>query len=215
MSQLKPIHTRQLLLESAVDEFLEHGYRGASVRKICAGAGASSNAITYHFGSKERLYREVLSRFAALQSGHTEAALAREPKSQQEFEVRLEVFLERLLQAYFANRKTLLIVLREFEQFSAERDDSVFRKLIENVDTVSEYILKAKKQGFVREDVDAGIAAGTLLDRLLNQARFAHTHKFFYGVTSLDPDYRAHWVRETLSLVLNGISPRPSSTSKI
>jgi hypothetical protein len=60
----------------------------------------------------------------------------------------------------------------------------------------------------VREDVDTGIVAGTLLDRLLNQAQFAHTHERFFKVTSLDPDYRAYWVRASLGLVLDGMKPR-------
>ena len=60
----------------------------------------------------------------------------------------------------------------------------------------------------MREDVDVSIVAGTLMDRLLNQARFSHTHERFFNVTSLDPEYRTYWVRASLGLVLDGMKPR-------
>ena len=72
MSQLRSITTRQAILDAAVAEFWTHGYRGASVRDICARAGASSNAITYHFGSKEgmilALFEDMNSRLIERQN---------------------------------------------------------------------------------------------------------------------------------------------------
>jgi len=208
MSQSRSITTRQSILDAAVSEFWEHGYRGASVRDICGRAGASSNAITYHFGSKEKLYQEILDQFAALQLEQAQTALSGELRSQEEFEIRLEMFLTQILVTYLDNRETLLIALREFEQLPPQSDASGIRELIEINHSLSNFVQKAKDQGFVREDVDTGIVAGTLLDRLINQARYAHTHEQFFGVTSLDPQYRAYWVRASLGLVLEGMKPR-------
>lgn len=52
--------TRRALIDAAVAVFAEHGFEGASVRVITAKAKANQAAITYHFGGKEGLYREVL-----------------------------------------------------------------------------------------------------------------------------------------------------------
>lgn len=52
--------TRQALLEAATAVFAEHGYAGGSVRLITTRARANQAAITYHFGGKDGLYREVL-----------------------------------------------------------------------------------------------------------------------------------------------------------
>lgn len=208
MSQSKTITTRQAILDAAVAEFWEHGYKGASVRDICAQAGASSNAITYHFGSKEKLYQEILDSFAALQNEQTQAVLSGEVRSQEEFAIRLEMFLSQLLETYLNNRETLLIALREFEQLPPDTDDSALSELMKVNNSLSNFVQKAKDRGFVREDVDTSIVAGTLLDRLINQARYAHTHGHFFGVTSLDPEYRAYWVRASLGLVLEGMKSR-------
>ena len=208
MSQSKTITTRQAILDAAVAEFWAHGYKGASVRDICAQAGASSNAITYHFGSKEKLYQEILDQFAALQLQQTQSALSGELRSQEEFAIRLEMFLAQLLETYLNNRETLLIALREFEQLPPDTDDSALSELMKVNNSLSNFVQKAKDRGFVHQDVDTSMVAGTLLDRLINQARYAHTHGHFFGVTTLDPEYRAYWVRASLGLVLEGMKPR-------
>ncbi|MDE9367026.1 TetR family transcriptional regulator [Luteipulveratus sp. YIM 133132] len=52
--------TRERIAEVARQEFLEHGYRGATVRGIAAAAEVDSALISYHFGSKEALFGEVM-----------------------------------------------------------------------------------------------------------------------------------------------------------
>lgn len=51
--------TRQRLLDAAGEIFAEHGFRAATVRDICARAGANGAAVNYHFGGKQELYSTV------------------------------------------------------------------------------------------------------------------------------------------------------------
>ncbi|MDQ2898481.1 MAG: CerR family C-terminal domain-containing protein [Acidobacteriota bacterium] len=54
--------TRAKLLEVAGSVFAEHGYQAATVREICARAGANVAAVNYYFRDKMGLYEEVLRR---------------------------------------------------------------------------------------------------------------------------------------------------------
>lgn len=54
--------TRERVLEAAACLFAERGFDVVSVRQIAAQAEANLGAITYHFGSKERLFAEIVSR---------------------------------------------------------------------------------------------------------------------------------------------------------
>ena len=55
--------------------FARRGYKGASVRDITREARANLGAVTYHFGSKERLYEAVVdSALAPLRDRVTQAA---------------------------------------------------------------------------------------------------------------------------------------------
>ena len=53
---------RQRLLDAAEQLFAEQGFEGASSREITALAGCNVAAINYHFGGKEKLYRDVFRR---------------------------------------------------------------------------------------------------------------------------------------------------------
>ena len=54
------VDSRERILEAAGEVFAEHGFRSATVRRICEHAGVNIAAINYHFGGKEKLYAEVL-----------------------------------------------------------------------------------------------------------------------------------------------------------
>lgn len=53
--------TRRRLLEAGGEVFAEHGFRAATVRRICSRAQANGAAVHYHFGDKAELYRAVLA----------------------------------------------------------------------------------------------------------------------------------------------------------
>jgi TetR/AcrR family transcriptional regulator, regulator of cefoperazone and chloramphenicol sensitivity len=51
--------TRQRIMETSIRLFGEHGFKGVSVRDISAAAGVNIAAVSYHFGSKQGLYRTL------------------------------------------------------------------------------------------------------------------------------------------------------------
>jgi TetR/AcrR family transcriptional regulator len=68
--------SRTAILEAAEASFSEHGYDAASLNDIGAAAGLSRGTPSYFFGSKERLYVEVLDRAFRARQEATEAAFA-------------------------------------------------------------------------------------------------------------------------------------------
>jgi AcrR family transcriptional regulator len=54
------VATRKRLLGAAARLFAERGFRRVTVRDICDAASANVASVNYHFGDKERLYREVV-----------------------------------------------------------------------------------------------------------------------------------------------------------
>jgi AcrR family transcriptional regulator len=53
--------TRSEILAAAKSAFAEHGYRGATVRRIAEDAGVDIRLIAHHFGNKRGLFREAMT----------------------------------------------------------------------------------------------------------------------------------------------------------
>lgn len=66
---------REDILAAGLQVMLRSGYEGASVRDICAAAGAPHGSFTNHFRSKEAFAEEVLDRYFAHTKGLVKEAL--------------------------------------------------------------------------------------------------------------------------------------------
>ena len=53
-------NTRQLLLQSGKEQFLEQGFEKASLRTICKNAGLTTGAFYTHFSAKEELFEALV-----------------------------------------------------------------------------------------------------------------------------------------------------------
>lgn len=60
---------RRIILDIAEAFFSEHGIDGVSIRKITAAANVDLSLVNYYFGSKDKLFEEVLIRRVAEMSG--------------------------------------------------------------------------------------------------------------------------------------------------
>lgn len=54
--------TKTRILDAAEALFMEHGFEATSLRSLTAAAGVNLAAVNYHFGSKEELFKGVLTR---------------------------------------------------------------------------------------------------------------------------------------------------------
>jgi AcrR family transcriptional regulator len=61
--------TRERIVAAAVEAFAEKGFRGASTRDIARRAGTNQGLITYHFQSKDALWRAAVERIIGLLAG--------------------------------------------------------------------------------------------------------------------------------------------------
>ena len=67
-------NTKQTLVATALQMFAERGYDGVSIAEIAGALGITKQALLHHFGSKEKLYGQVLQelseRFTTLMQPH-------------------------------------------------------------------------------------------------------------------------------------------------
>src|SRR6478672_7841495 len=117
--------TREKIIKAASRAFALNGYEGASIRKSVANADVNQAAINYHFGSKEGLYRAVLSGAlqALLEADESSPAPQALPR-----EAALRAFIRRQLRPMLA-RDERSQSLRIFN-WETVRPSPVFRKFM-------------------------------------------------------------------------------------
>ncbi|MBC6941345.1 MAG: TetR/AcrR family transcriptional regulator [Xanthomonadales bacterium] len=124
--------TRERILGAAEVLFARHGFAGASLRQVTAGARVNLAAVHYHFGSKEGLIEEVFRRRLDQLNRERLAALARvAERGNASLEDVLDAFirpaLEQSLEAHGGGA-----FVRVLARAYAEHDERLRRFLSEN-----------------------------------------------------------------------------------
>lgn len=92
--------TRDRLLEAAGRVFAEQGFYAATIRDICAEAGANVASVNYHFRDKLTLYVETLRRLLPKAGCHEQRQLATGIKdAEQAFRMFVSQMLQRMSEA--------------------------------------------------------------------------------------------------------------------
>ena len=205
--------TRERVLAAAIALFAERGYAGTSVRAICEAAEANVNAVSYHFGGKQALYQAIIDRIGDDRLASAQRLLGRPPRDVADLEARLTLFAEETLVAHLREPGPLLILHAELQQGFRNCDPSVVAGLGQHNEVLLGFLLAARHRRLLRKGVDIDIIAGGLLERLTNQVLYADLIASNYGRSIRDADYREHWTRQTIDLLLFGAArPKQETT---
>jgi TetR/AcrR family transcriptional regulator len=166
---------RQRLLQAAAAEFAEHGFAGASIASIAAGAGVGKSTVFHHFDSKQDLYLAVIADAAAELGRQLDDML----QSVDDPEACLRAFQRQHLAHITSNSQVATLVLRELQDAGSERAVSLVREVLApNFRRLTGYLQRALDAGTIRSGVDCEAAAMTLFAANVfyfqNRAMLAH-----------------------------------------
>jgi len=146
---------RAKLLAAAISVIAEHGYAGASLRKVAERAGYSTGAVTYYFANKEGMIaavaQDLFAKFTALI----------EPDREQ---FKVEGIIGRSLAWAQSDREMWLVFSQLLshaghEPAFAEVIQQLYRRFRAQFTSV---LAKGQRQGTVRTDIPADILADQL-----------------------------------------------------
>lgn len=138
--------TRERILEAATRLFVEHGYRGLSMREIADAVDLTKPAIYHHFADKEELFVAILKRYVERLSASIRQEQAAAASS-------IDA-LRRIIHTILAQPTEQQAVLRLATQEMVHLSESARRRF------VGEYYVTFL--GSIRGVIEAGIAAGEL-----------------------------------------------------
>lgn len=203
------VETADRIRAAATRLFAERGFAGTSVRAICEAAEANVNAVSYHYGGKQPLYEDIISRLGDDRLAAAQRILGRSPRDATDLEGRLLLFVEETLAAQLQDPEPLVILYAEMQQRFRNCDPEVLQNLTKHSEVLLAFLGGARRKGLLRRGVDVDMVGGALMERLNNQLYYADFIESVYGKSIKDPDYRRHWARQTVDLLLHGAARAP------
>jgi len=103
----------------------------------------------------------------------------------------------------------LSILHAEFQQGFRNCGEEAIAGLVEQNQILIGFLQAAADAGLLREGVDVDMVAGALNERLNTQVMYADNIHVLYGQSIKAPEYRHHWTRQTIDLLLYGAARDP------
>jgi AcrR family transcriptional regulator len=147
-----PEANRSRILAAAVAEFASRGFKGASMDDVAARTETTRALINYYFGSKEKLYREVLERvYAEIRDAERQIDLDHLPPIEA-----IARIVEFTYNYYVTHEDFVRLVVAENQARGRHlRKSAAMRKLNRPIiDALGGVLSRGQAQGIFRTDID-------------------------------------------------------------
>lgn len=197
--------TREVLLQASKRLFSKRGFEGVTVKEIAQEANVNLALISYYFGGKEGIYRACIEDFG-IKKLQTSQKILVAPASQEEFELRLRLFVESMIDSYLEDPAATKMIHRECEM-SIPYIEDLFRKTFLKVfENLSGYLKQAQESGYFSKSLDVSVSTVLLFGLVVHVTRTDQTYKKFFGKSLADPLHREKSIRHILHVFLHGVS---------
>ena len=156
---MKTSNTKEQLLKATLKLISEKGYLGATTREIAQEAGVTELTLFRHFGSKERLFEELLKRYTFL-------PMLKELLPELEglsFEEALTLIATRFLLSLKERKSMVKIMYSEVTSYPVKIRE-VYNKFIDEMrTTLALYFESQQNSDIIRNDLSPDMAARVFL----------------------------------------------------
>ena len=206
--------SREELLRAAKALFAREGFEGVSVKEIAEKAGVNVGLIAYYFGGKAGMYKECLTENGEQRLAATRRVLAL-ANSLLEFELRLKLFSEEIVNSHLRDPELAAIVHRECERGGSQLPEvaDIFRTTYLLVfKTLQLFIEDGISKKFLRQDLDAEIATLFFFGQLIHAVRLDTANSKYFGKTIANPEYRERYLSQLVEIFILGLAQKGASS---
>jgi AcrR family transcriptional regulator len=201
------LETKDKIINAAKRLFAKYGFITVSTRDIAEEAGTALSAVHYHFESKDKLLFALVKQFTEEQTAVALVTLTT-PKSAADFELRLTVFTDTLIQSLLKDLPLYKIIHNEMY-----RENPILQKV--KTETIMSWFTKivtyfedSKKLGFLDVSCSSQMAATVFVREITHTVKDDEWNSKHYRRTLRDKEQREQFIDDLISLVLKGILKR-------
>lgn len=192
---------KDLLIKAAKPLFATKGLSGTGIREISGAAKLNSSLISYHFGSKEGLYRACIQNIAT-----DFLKMARQtlepPDSANEFSAHLGLFINQIIHLFLEDRNTGLILVREYDRAHSPASDVFQSSLFEVLRQIQTFFKKAQDKKIIRPHQDPALLSNLLFSCVIGQLRSDHLYSKISKNSLSNKQFKAKVVRHIVELFM-------------
>lgn len=157
MEEVK-IDKREEILDVAEKLFSEQGFEAVTVREISKAAEINIAMISYYFGSKEKLYEEVINR-KLITTDIIRSKISEKDSNKEALFTIIDFFVDR----FFENKQFHNLIFKEMVLLQRkEMPEFITEKLYRNFSTISE-IIKSGIEAKEFKNVDTGLTVMSII----------------------------------------------------
>lgn len=155
--------------------------------------------IHHYFGSKQGLFDAIVEEFTMASFEVPLRLIAKPAKTQEEFLLRLEMFISETFRALIAQAPVFKVIARENTRYEGT---------LQFHEGFSQYLLQAQDAGFVDSDLRVDLVTGIVLDRLGGQIMYASRAPEGAPTVLNDEAYAEDWLSANIAVLLHGFAGR-------
>lgn len=197
-------NTRDLLIKKSTSLFAQKGYGGTTIKDICIATGMNASLVSYYFGGKEGLFHACLETFGEERLEVAEKMLT-PPKSRQEFEIRLDLFIEELINVYVEQADLAILIHREFENQTPESMEIFKKTFFKAFEVFISFFESAQKQKIIRQDINPRITASIMMACVKSYLMYKKVKKGFLGFGVEDSTSRKKIKHHLIKIFCEGL----------
>jgi len=169
-------------------------------------AKVNISLISYYFGGKEGLYREIFQVIQADKISATSSILTPSNlSSKEDFRLRFSLFLEMMMESTARDPHSFKLLHNEMLE-GFPRVKEICHQHFERMSALfTDFFIAGKKQGFVREDLDPRVMGMIIMNIMMGFAAKANFCREIADVDYFNKEDRALMLRDTLAVVLDGM----------
>lgn len=191
--------TRERLIEASIEMFSLHGFEGTSLTAIAEKAGVTQPTLNYHFGTKKKLYRDVIRHCGTQWVGATE--VGDELRDLAPLDV-LRVVLRRLGQVIVGQEVVTRLMLQA--SMHREFETEVEEALRPGVKALTTLVVDVTDAGWLRP-VPPYVLISMFTDVLITTAGLVRLKSSVYEVDFSDEAVLSAYIDHLIDVLLNGM----------
>ncbi|MGE3681455.1 MAG: TetR/AcrR family transcriptional regulator [Bdellovibrionales bacterium] len=196
---------KALIVRIARKHFATHGYYGASLKAIAEEAKVANSLINYHFSDRQGLFRSCIVPFLHNRMESIQRIL-REPHSREDLRVRLELFVEEMLDAIRVDPHGFDILNREIKAGNVEILEVFEETVLEAFRLAVVFFEQAKANGLLRPEMDPQIMSLLLVSATCDAPRKEMIMKRLFNRSLEEADFRKSLVQHVVVFFLSGVT---------